>query len=994
MLHPTSQTVPYGSSPRFSASATGSPFLQWFPGGVVLTNGYVFQMNGVTTADAGPIYCVATNIAGVVTSQVATLSVTTSPPHFVVQPTNKSVYHGGFVRFDASAVGAPLPVHRWYRDGEFVPPNFSGVLTINNATTVNAGSYYCVASNFVGVATSQVATLTVITVPPLVSDLSDRTVEAGVSFGWPFTLTNPPAFLSLVREETGAVVQSNNVTLTFGQFSFFNPQPNQAGRYFIVAGNAFGVSTSRVATVTVFGHPPSVALHVADAARNELPEEPVPEGSDVYFYATTAGTSPLTASLYRGDVLIPLWQANHWRLPAASVTHSGDYTVVVSNAFGVATATVQLTVYRRSPLDQWTLRNPLPQGHNLHGVAWGQGQFVAVGANGTLVTSTNGTNWTAHNTQTVGSWSDVAYGDRRFVAVGNNGAVLVSTNGEQWEPALIGGNPALNTVTFGNGRFLAAGGYVSPSGSPYPTPAAFFQSTNGIHWSAVTVYPPCCYPFSVAKAAFGAGRFLLVNYNAWAASSDDLVSWNFTTAQNILFPTGASFVNDTFIVLGPNGDFNTSLDGNVWSGPLVNPIHTGNLTAAAHGAGRYIIVGSKGRIITSASNLSSWSSAISPSGDRLQDVIFANNLFVAVGEHGTILTSVDGLNWSSQTGRASQDLDALAVGNGLAVAVGKSGTILHSTDGTTWNYSQAPGGASLHGVAYGDGKWVAVGDSTNIFTSTDGWNWNAHWPGFSFSYLKSVLYANNLWVAVGTNGQIITSPDALAWTKRTSPVSHDLNDVIYGNGTFVVVGDNNLQPDATILTSPDGITWQDRSVSVGKNARGIGFANGLNVIALNDGMILYGSNATASSWQPANTGITEDGANLRGVTWSSNLWVAVGNDGIILTSTNAQTWRRRLTPTFENLHAVRYFNNTFIAIGNHGTILQSARLEPAMTFVRASNQLRIFFSSPYEGIYKLQQTENFIWSDLVNLTNETGSAEYIVPLPPGTGQNFFRVIAP
>ena len=224
---------------------------------------------------------------------------------------------------------------------------------------------------------------------------------------------------------------------------------------------------------------------------------------------------------------------------------------------------------------------------------------------------------------------------------------------------------------------------------------------------------------------------------------------------------------------------------------------------------------------------------------------------------------------------------------------------------------------------------------------------------------------------------------------------HDLNEITYGNGVFVVVGDNNYQPNATILTSPDGVAWDQHSYPSGKNARAIAFANGLNVIALNDGGILYGNDATLSyNWLNATTGINQNGANLRGVTWSNSLWVAVGNDGRILTSTNAQTWRSRLAPTYENLHAVRYINNTFIAIGNQGTILQSAPLVPQMLLAREGNQLRLILSSPYEGVFKLQQTDNFIWNDFVNLTNTTGTAECVVPIPPGSGQKFFRVVGP
>src|SRR2546426_1054068 len=50
-------------------------------------------------------------------------------------------------------------------------------------------------------------------------------------------------------------------------------------------------------------------------------------------------------------------------------------------------------VGRADPLDTWLWRNPLPTGNYVNGIAYGNGQFVAVGNLGTILTSTDGTNW-------------------------------------------------------------------------------------------------------------------------------------------------------------------------------------------------------------------------------------------------------------------------------------------------------------------------------------------------------------------------------------------------------------------------------------------------------------------------------------------------------------------------------------------------------------------------------------------------------------------------
>jgi hypothetical protein len=704
-----------------------------------------------------------------------------------------------------------------------------------------------------------------------------------------------------------------------------------------------------------------------------------------------------------------------WELSSTSLADAGDYTAVASNSAGTATATVHLAVNRAGPLDKWMLRNPIPQGRDLHRLVWAQNQFVAIGDNGALVTSPNGTNWTARNTQTAETLDGIAYGNGRFVVASRDGTglVLVSTNAELWNSALIRSNAAIYDLTFGSGNFLAVG-YDTFSFQP-----AAFRSTNGTDWSVVTIPPPCCTNYFLTVATFGAGRFLVVD-GLLAYSSTDLLTWTNSTTPPLPTspgPLGAAYVNDRFVVVGYSGYLNSSSDGITWGTSTYNGVNSRNLYGIAYGAGRNVIVASRGKIIVSADNLQSWTAAATPTTDRLEDVIFANNLFVAVGENGTILTSNDGLNWTNQTRGVNYDLDGLGVANGLAIAVGKNGTILTSTDGTTWNYIQAPGiPAELHSVAYGNGKWVAVGDSTNIFTSTNGFNWQAESPiqhtltndiPLPFSYLKSVIYASNLWVAVGVAGQIITSPDAITWTPRIGPYAVDLNEVIYANGLFVVVGDGNAQ--AVIWTSPDAVTWTDHTVyGPGKNARGVTFANGLYTVALNDGIILYGTNAMAGSgtnsstgsWQYGVTGVEGDGNNLRGVTWSNNLWVAVGNRGIILTSTNAETWRKRSTPTYENLHAVRHINNTFIAIGNEGVILQSAPLVSELFAERKGPSLQLTFSSPFESIFKLQFADNFVpspptspWHELAFITNVVGTVDYTVPLPP-SGQRFYRVVGP
>jgi hypothetical protein len=70
---------------------------------------------------------------------------------------------------------------------------------------------------------------------------------------------------------------------------------------------------------------------------------------------------------------------------------------------------------RANPFENWTMRNPLPTGDRIQAVASGNGQFVAVGDDGTIVTSTDAANWVERQTTTDPLWA-IVHDNGEFVA--------------------------------------------------------------------------------------------------------------------------------------------------------------------------------------------------------------------------------------------------------------------------------------------------------------------------------------------------------------------------------------------------------------------------------------------------------------------------------------------------------------------------------------------------------------------------------------------------
>src|SRR5215470_6955217 len=84
----------------------------------------------------------------------------------------------------------------------------------------------------------------------------------------------------------------------------------------------------------------------------------------------------------------------------------------------------------KDPFDTWTWRNPQPTGNILYGLAYGNGQFVAVGGAGTIVTSTDGTNWVLRESGSRYSfYGGVIYANGQFVAVSDPGTIVTSVDG-------------------------------------------------------------------------------------------------------------------------------------------------------------------------------------------------------------------------------------------------------------------------------------------------------------------------------------------------------------------------------------------------------------------------------------------------------------------------------------------------------------------------------------------------------------------------------------
>jgi hypothetical protein len=108
----------------------------------------------------------------------------------------------------------------------------------------------------------------------------------------------------------------------------------------------------------------------------------------------------------------------------------------------------------------------------LRGITFGNGVFVAVGYEGTILTSKFGTNWKRRRSGTVQRLQGIAFGNGTFVAVGWHGTILTSCDGFRWREARSGTTNRLERVVFRSSVEAAAANNREPD----------VPSVDGVIW--------------------------------------------------------------------------------------------------------------------------------------------------------------------------------------------------------------------------------------------------------------------------------------------------------------------------------------------------------------------------------------------------------------------------------------------------------------------------------------------------------------------------------
>jgi hypothetical protein len=256
-----------------------------------------------------------------------------SSPIITSHPVSITVLAGEPASFSVTAIGSPILVYQWQKNGIDIAGGVSPTLNLTNVQNSNVGAYACQVSNGVGSVLSNTAFLIVTArVPVFILNLSATTTYNLVGSSVTLTIaakgTEP---LTYEWFKDGISIGNNNPSLTIA-----NGQITDSGNYVCIVSNSIGSATSNIAP-TNFGTVPVITINPISQTVNS--------GSPVSFTVTATGSATLTYQWYKNGIAIGGETASTLSIGSASHINGGLYSCIISNNYGsVQSSSATLTV--------------------------------------------------------------------------------------------------------------------------------------------------------------------------------------------------------------------------------------------------------------------------------------------------------------------------------------------------------------------------------------------------------------------------------------------------------------------------------------------------------------------------------------------------------------------------------------------------------------------------------------------------------------------------
>ena len=295
---------------------------------------------------------------------------------------------------------------------------------------------------------------------------------------------------------------------------------------------------------------------------------------------------------------------------------------------------------------------------NIKDLTWGEGQFVAVGRYGLIVTSPDGIAWTVRRTGRLhDTLTRVTWGNGLYISTGPRNTILSSHDGIAWRKhrVTIMSDKTIFDVAWVGNQFVAVG-----------TGGLIITSQDGINWTRKTSDTK----IRLVGIASGSGKIIVVGDSGTILSSPDGNEWTLTrTNEYIRHEDCMKRKLDCIEKLSQISGTTLFFDNIAWNGTHFVTV------------GKTRDTSSVGR----SRNGDGWKA--NKWMGRFSNIEWIDGRFIVVGTD--ILISTDGLKWNSLNIKVPRlgyplNLSLISGNKKIVIVIGSYGEVFFSHDGVKW----------------------------------------------------------------------------------------------------------------------------------------------------------------------------------------------------------------------------------------------------------------------------------------------------------------------
>lgn len=501
--------------------------------------------------------------------------------------------------------------------------------------------------------------------------------------------------------------------------------------------------------------------------------------------------------------------------------------------------TISPTSYSQEVAPQWK-QVVGTTSHPMNSITYGNGLFVQVGRDGSILTSKDGLTWTAQESNSESHLNHVLWNDSLFLATGTSGEILTSPDGISWtrQPRFSNSEISFSTVAWNGTVFVGMTDYFG----------SLYTSSDGITWTFHKRFFTKEY-LHFREIIWDGQQFLALSKElngVYLYTSTDGIDWTRLASQgikDILDANSIAYNGKTYVITGQS-ETKVYVSDNLKSFKHIK-VNGFYLTGVKSFGKQFVIVGDNhnytpngklqsGNIMTSPDGYK-WTALPNLTKNRVTDISYNGSVYVAttasealIGSeaHGAVLTSSNGVKWKEHILDTQEAFTSVATNGKILIAANSKGFILRSTDGVKWSRT-AVDAEPISKIIWDGKQFILAG--IGIFTSPDGLKWTKTTPTYNTAKItkdnKAMLfskgklsgrisdlqYNGKQYIAVGEWGLIMTSPNLKAWTLKKSNTLKWIDTVAYDGKRYVANTDDLY---TKLLVSTDGTTW--KAVSLGK----------------------------------------------------------------------------------------------------------------------------------------------------------------------------------